>query len=47
MRSPRWIASVLAVVASGCSTPPAAPNGTAPGGWTLEVTAPEMSVNTP
>jgi hypothetical protein len=41
------VLSGVAVLAMGCQTPPPAPNGTAPGGWTLEITTPDISVNAP
>lgn len=37
----------LLIVGVACSTPPPPPNGTAPGGWTLEITTPDISVDAP
>jgi hypothetical protein len=37
----------LLILGSACGTPPRPPNGTAPGGWTLEVTTPDISVDAP
>jgi hypothetical protein len=37
----------LLVTGAACQTPPPQPNGTAPGGWTLEVTTPDISIDAP
>ncbi|MEA2581065.1 MAG: hypothetical protein QOE83_1957, partial [Actinomycetota bacterium] len=49
MRPSRFGAALCGViiVSSACGTPRPQPNGTAQGGWTLEVTTPDISVDAP